>query len=107
MVINLDDFNLAITHNYVSDSNLGNVLKFLSTKRDQVSGCRDRPESVKPDKLYEEFVEALRQERPHVLEDALKVEDWTCPTWKTIKPKTSIMEKAKTNNASVFSFSFQ
>lgn len=107
MVINLDDFNLAITHNYVSDSNLVNVLKFLSTNRDQVSGCRDRPESVKPERLYEEFTEVLRQERPHILEEALKSEDWTCPTWKPTRHQKSIMEKAKANEDSSFSFSFR
>ena len=46
MVINLDDgLNIAITHNYVSQSNLSNVLKFLDQKEDQISGCRDRAES--------------------------------------------------------------
>jgi hypothetical protein len=33
MVINLDEVNIAITHNYVGKSNLDNVLKFLSEKR--------------------------------------------------------------------------
>lgn len=61
MVVNLD-FNLALTQNYVSTSNLSDVLRFLRDKRDQVSGVRDRSEAIQPDHLYEEFVSALQQE---------------------------------------------
>jgi hypothetical protein len=109
MVVNLDEFNLAITHNYVADSNLANVLKFLSTKRDQVSGCRDRAESVKPEHLYEELSAALRRARPEIWHEASIVKDWTCATWKPVPPKTSIMAKAKGDDQSstAFSFSFQ
>jgi Cupin-like domain len=127
MVINLDDMNIAITHNYVSVSNLSNVLKFLDTKRDQVSGCRDRAESIKPERLYEEFVQAMEQHHHDWLQTALAVPDWTCRTWKlsclsnhrventqsggavTNKPslsKTSVMEKAKSGIDTSFSFSF-
>jgi hypothetical protein len=105
MVINLDEFNLAITHNYVADSNLANVLKFLSTKREQVSGCRDRAESVKPERLYEEFTEAMRRARPDILAEATQVKDWTCATWKPAPTKTSIMARAKVAD-DPFSFSF-
>jgi hypothetical protein len=40
-VLNLDDA-VAVTHNYVSSSNLKNVLRFLSEKSDQITGVRDR-----------------------------------------------------------------
>ncbi|CAJ1946256.1 unnamed protein product [Cylindrotheca closterium] len=128
-VINLDDRNIAITHNYVSPSNLGNVLKFFTAKQDQISGCRDRKESVKPEHLYDELVNALKEKEPKHLEKALEQKDWTCRTWKdepaksaetldcnhisgkrkheaitsTAEPK-SVM--AKTEKIEAFSFSF-
>jgi hypothetical protein len=64
MVINLEDHNIAITHNYVSRNNLGNVLKFITDKNDQVSGCRDRQDSVnKLEHLYDEFTKARTHSR--------------------------------------------
>jgi ribosomal protein L16 Arg81 hydroxylase len=127
-VINLDEWNIAITHNYVSRSNLCNVLRFLREKRDQVSGCRDRIESIKPEHLYEEFVQSLQQRYPQWLQQALDVPDWTCRAWKksvrndekTIHENassvvtskstittTSIMQKAKSNGDNTsFSFAF-
>jgi Cupin-like domain len=127
MVINLDDINIAITHNYVSTSNLSNVLKFLDTKRDQVSGCRDRADSIKPERLYQEFTAALQQHHPQWLQAALAVPDWTCRAWRLPSPTdhhksrasvctkssetlggttTSVMEKAKSSLDVGFSFSF-
>ncbi|KAJ1414119.1 hypothetical protein B484DRAFT_297154, partial [Ochromonadaceae sp. CCMP2298] len=44
MVVNLED-SIALTHNYVSTSNLADVLRFLREKTDQISGVRDR---IKP-----------------------------------------------------------
>jgi hypothetical protein len=60
MVVNLEDC-IAVTHNYVSSSNLPNVLRFLRDKPDQISGVRDRAElgAVQPDALYKEFVGKL------------------------------------------------
>lgn len=84
MVINLDDTNIAITHNYVSPSNLGNVLKFLTDKQDQVSGCRDRKESIKPEHLYDELVKVLQAKEPSHLTKALAQSGWTCRTWKDV-----------------------
>jgi Cupin-like domain len=110
MVINLDGgLNVAITHNYVSQSNLGNVLKFLDAKRDQVSGCRDRRESIKPERLYEEFVIAMREYQPTWLRTALAEPLWTCRAWRNPKaqadaPEKNVMEEAK--SATTFSFSF-
>lgn len=114
MVINLDEgLNVAVTHNYVSERNLANVLRFLQGKRHQVSGCRDRAESVKPDQLYEAFVEALKNKHPKMLETAQRVSHWTCKAWKdsptqpTVPDESqpNIMEKAKDDSTS-FSFSF-
>jgi len=122
MVVNLDDINIAITHNYVSETNLSSVFKFLSEKRDQVSGCRDREESIKPERLYDEFVGALRKENPDLVKRAIDNPDWDCRAWtrsagntksrgssnecertkKTSKP--SIMAQA--GEAGGFSFSF-
>ena len=82
MVVNLDPMNIAATHNYVSDTNLSNVLRFLDTKRGQVSGCRDRDDSIKPEELYEKFVEALEDRYPEGLELAKKESQWTCRAWK-------------------------
>jgi hypothetical protein len=82
MVINLDDRNIAITHNYVSPSNLGNVLKFFLEKQDQISGCRDRKESIKPELLYDKFVKVLGDKEPEHLKMALAQSTFTCRTWK-------------------------
>jgi Cupin-like domain len=114
LVVNLDDFNLAITHNYVSCSNLSNVLKFLDQKRNQVSGCRDREDSIKPELLYEAFCEALEREHPDWLEEALAEPEWTCRAWNKKEvwedhstPRSSVMEKAKRGGAPTeFSFAF-
>lgn len=80
-VINLDDSNIAITHNYISPSNLGNALKFFVQKEDQISGCRDREDSIKPEFLYEEFVKAMKVKEPSYLERALRQTKWTCNAW--------------------------
>lgn len=126
LVVNLDDLNIAITHNYASGSNLPSVLKFLDEKRDQVSGCRDRPDSIKPERLYEEFVSALQERHPALVEEALQDPHWACRAWHDggggnsscdvpePAPATggggsssSVMSKAKESGAhSGFTFSF-
>lgn len=72
MVVNLED-SIALTHNYVSSSNLGDVLHFLRHKCDQVSGVRDRQEdgAVQPERLYEVFTTALKQHDTALLEAGL------------------------------------
>jgi hypothetical protein len=63
MVVNLDDC-IAITQNYVSASNLSDVLRFLRDKEDQISGVRDRPqEAVQAEELYTEFIAKMRENR--------------------------------------------
>jgi hypothetical protein len=60
-VINLD-FNIALTQNYVSTSNLSDVLRFLRNKSDQISGCRDRLTALQPENFYEEFIRKLSEQ---------------------------------------------
>lgn len=84
-VINLDDSNIAITHNYLSPSNLGNALKFLIEKQDQISGCRDREESIKPEFIHGALVEALKKEEPDHLNRAMQQTGWTCRAWEERK----------------------
>jgi len=78
---------MAITHNYVSYSNLGNVLMFLERKRSHISGCRDRSEAIAPDRLRDEFVDALRLgiESGVIDEErfaaAMFQRGWTCDAW--------------------------
>jgi hypothetical protein len=119
LVVNLDDMNVAITHNYASGSNLGSVLKFIREKNDQVSGCRDRDESIKPEQLYDELVKELMEKYPDLTKEALARNDWNCKAWKTPSPiesteadsapkvneSTSVMVKAKETSGE-FSFQF-
>lgn len=60
MVVNLDAC-VALTHNYVSTSNLSDCLQFLREKKEQISGLRDRlgQGAVPPERLYDCFVEKL------------------------------------------------
>jgi ribosomal protein L16 Arg81 hydroxylase len=86
MVINLDDTNIAITHNYVSRSNLGDVLRFLRNKEDQISGCRDRPESIKPAQLHSSFLSALHRQFGNDAGWLVNAQEqaeshWTCRAW--------------------------
>jgi hypothetical protein len=60
MVVNLDDC-IALTHNYVSTSNLANCLRFLRDKKDQISGVRDRVGTVNPDNMHETFLNELKK----------------------------------------------
>lgn len=54
--------SIALTRNYVSASNLSDVLRFLDTRVSQISGCRDRAEAVQPEDLGREFRKALTAE---------------------------------------------
>lgn len=83
-VLNIDDgMSIALTQNYVSQSNLPDVLRFLKKNISQVSGCRDRPEAVKADVLGEVFEEGLSKARPELLREAKVVaaQGFGCATW--------------------------
>eukprot|EP00927_Polykrikos_kofoidii_P033081 TRINITY_DN28011_c0_g1_i1.p1 TRINITY_DN28011_c0_g1~~TRINITY_DN28011_c0_g1_i1.p1 ORF type:complete len:576 (+),score=74.70 TRINITY_DN28011_c0_g1_i1:87-1730(+) len=61
-VINLEDDTLAVTQNYVSETNLHSVRRFLREKREHVSGTREKLT------LAEQFDAALARDRPELLE---------------------------------------
>jgi hypothetical protein len=71
MVLNIGDdddvvgrgASVALTRNYVSASNLPDVLRFLDTKVGQISGCRDRrgEGAISPEDLGPEFRRALME----------------------------------------------
>lgn len=81
--------NIAITQNYVSCTNLPDVLRFLEHKPQQISGCRDRPEAIKPGHLLSAFVSALREARPSMLNKAqeLAEQGWRCDAWEDLQEK--------------------
>lgn len=84
-VFNLSDtMNVAITHNYVSRSNLPSVLRFLDTKQSSISGCRDRVESIKPEYLLGALERELETNgMGQLLQEAQQValEGWPCRAW--------------------------
>lgn len=83
-VLNLDDgLSVALTQNYASSSNVGDVLKFLKDRVGQISGCRDREEAVQPENLGKEFRKALKERRPDLLEagEAAALRGWSCKAW--------------------------
>jgi hypothetical protein len=68
-VLNLDDFGVAITQNFVSLCNLHAVLRVLHSRNvDLISGC---PEEVRP-RLYDMFTAALKLKHPCALVE------WEC-----------------------------
>lgn len=62
IVLNLES-SVAVTHNYVSESNLHHVMQFLDGTPDQVSGVS----SARKAELGPALREALRQHRPALL----------------------------------------
>ena len=83
-VLNLDDgLSIALTQNYVSSSNVGDVLRFLDTRITQISGCRDRFEAIRPEELSEEFRKILKEKRPDLLKagEAAASSGWSCRAW--------------------------
>ena len=65
LVVNLSP-SIAITQNFVPEAQLADVLDFLKTKRDQVSGFRHGANNA-----YELFVEKVREMYPDILNKAL------------------------------------
>ena len=66
LVVNLKP-SIAITQNFVPEAHLANVLDFLKSKPEQVSGFHGDIENA-----YDLFVEKLRERYPEVLMKALK-----------------------------------
>ena len=109
MVINLDE-SIAITQNFVSESNLADVLLFLKTTPEQISGVRDRVgEAVQPDELFDRFVAILRKELPNILESAWGTFEEKLSK-RTRKSEVSSIFQKKSHRCSVnevqFSFGF-
>lgn len=115
----------------MSESNLATVLRFMKYKQDQISGCRDREESIKPEFLKASLEQALvKNGLDDVLNKAQEEADkgWPCRAWtdhndkdeapqhkksrrkrqrETSSNSSSIMAKAKQHNVDkAFSFSF-
>ncbi|KAK1711086.1 F-box domain-containing protein [Colletotrichum lupini] len=67
LVVNLES-GIALTQNFVPKNQLSEVISFLRDKPDQVSGFKQ--EVADP---YVLFIERLRQERPDLLEQALRI----------------------------------
>jgi oxalate decarboxylase/phosphoglucose isomerase-like protein (cupin superfamily) len=62
VVLNLED-SFAVTHNYVSETNLYHVMKFLDQKPDQVSGVSES----KKHQLGPKFRQSLKEKAPAIL----------------------------------------
>jgi hypothetical protein len=85
MVINLEE-SIAITQNYVSDSNLTDVLSFLKNTPDQISGVRDRcGEAIQPEDMFCSFVSHLEDKFPTLLR-----EKWTDVQASSVKAAANV-----------------
>ena len=71
MVVNLDDC-VAITQNYVSESNLVDCLRFLRDKPDQISGLHTyMQDPLLPGRAFEVFVSLLKEHMPEKMQEVL------------------------------------
>lgn len=50
-------------------------------KQDQISGCRDRAESIKPERIHDALIKVLMEKEPQHLEKAVAQKEWTCLVW--------------------------
>eukprot|EP00043_Microstomoeca_roanoka_P018208 m.193555 g.193555 ORF g.193555 m.193555 type:complete len:530 (-) comp16783_c0_seq4:266-1855(-) len=99
VVLNLKP-SIAVTQNYVDSTNLHDVLHFLATTPDQISGV---PEGTD---LYGLFVDALRVQRPHLL-PIIEEEAASRSGSSTDSFHTHARKRAKTTDSvSTFSFNF-
>lgn len=81
MVINLDEFSIAITQNYVSTSNLSDVLRFLREKPEQISGLgisdidkNNNIQKYNPNELYNIFIIQLNKFYPNLnIDEYIKI----------------------------------
>jgi oxalate decarboxylase/phosphoglucose isomerase-like protein (cupin superfamily) len=69
IVLNLEN-SVAVTHNYVSESNLQHVMHFLDNTPDQVSGVS----ATEQHNLGRRLRLALQEKRPHILEHLQEAE---------------------------------
>jgi len=92
IVLNLEE-SIAITENYVSETNLSHVLEFLKSKPEQISGWHEKEED-----LYRLLVEVIQRERPSLLSTNTFCS--TCP------PPENISNKKTTSHSSPFRFQF-
>lgn len=102
-VVNLDNehWNVAITHNYLSQSNLGNVLRFMKLYETQISGCRDRAESIKPEFLKQALQEALvKHGFEKMLNEAQEQAEigFTCRAWSNDTSSTNENEQEENSD---------
>ena len=100
LVVNLSP-SIAITQNFVPKAHLANVLDFLKTKPDQVSGFHSDV-----DNSYELFVEKMRELCPGALDKALgemeKIHEGKKRKWNELVNG----DDEQGNNARGFSFGF-
>lgn len=75
-VVNLED-SVAITHNYVSSSNLANVVKFLRAMKGSISGINEDSDDVsemttemRRQRFADEFVAAMHAKFPSAMNEA-------------------------------------
>lgn len=87
--------SVALTRNYVSASNLPDVLRFLDTRKNQISGCRDRGEAIQPDELGTEFRRALTEAQPRQQNDPEEKKDCDGDTPKLIGRWVALLENAE------------
>ncbi|KAJ1458608.1 hypothetical protein M885DRAFT_480309 [Pelagophyceae sp. CCMP2097] len=132
MVVNLEDYTVAVTQNFCSPAGLSATLRLLRDAPWLVSGIsRPRADAADADadgvggskdlagaRLCEELCAALKEHRPDVLaraeEEVLKPSLWaaiTQPTAPAVEPGAPLQKKAKLDDAApqpafAFGFSF-
>lgn len=100
LVVNLSP-SIAITQNFVPEAHLANVLHFLQTKREQVSGFHGDVNNP-----YGLFVEKMRELYPEVLDKALNKMDKIHEGKKRKWDQLVSGDDDRLTNAGGFSFSF-
>ncbi|KAK4128792.1 Clavaminate synthase-like protein [Parathielavia appendiculata] len=100
LVVNLED-GIALTENFVPQSQLGSVLSFLKDKSDQVSGFeRDITDP------YRLFVERLREERPGLLAEGLRQLAEKKRRWDAVVGDDDSRGEQRQKKSTGFSFGF-
>jgi len=111
LVVNLE-YSVAVTQNFVSAYEVGNVLSFMRDKPDQISGFKHAPGSLEPrHSLFDRFCEVLRQSAPEVLNISLKQLDAKVRKGPRVTLWDSVVKKDVAHDTDLqttngFSFSF-